>query len=365
MTSAAKVPVLDLARRNSRFAAPFALAVDRVVRSGHVLLGPELEAFESAFASFTGHRHCVGVASGASALQLALVAMGVRPGDEVIVPACTAVPTASAVCALGATPVPVDVDEGTAALDPSAVVAAVTSRTSAIIPVHLYGRPAPLADIARLGIPVLEDAAQAHGAIVAPPAGSEARGARSIATTYSFYPTKNLGGIGDGGAIVTDDDAVATLLRRLRVHGMSAQYVHTEISQNFRMSELEAAWLSITLPTLTADNARRRSISAAYRSAAPALAWHADHPDHVHHLCVVRSTDRDADRAGLAAAGVATGVHYPLAITQQPGYLSFVRDACPRAEAWAAQCVSLPCFPEMTDAEVTQVSEAIVTVLDR
>jgi dTDP-4-amino-4,6-dideoxygalactose transaminase len=358
------VPVLDLARRNTRFAAPFALAVDRVVRSGHVLLGPELEAFESAFASFTGHRHCVGVASGAAALQLALVAMGVGPGDEVIVPAFTAVPTASAVCAIGAVPVPVDVDQATAALDPRAVAAAVTDRTSAIIPVHLYGRPAPLDDIAGLGIPVLEDAAQAHGAIVHGPSRSTAGGARSIATTYSFYPTKNLGGIGDGGVIVTDDDAVATLLRRLRVHGMSAQYVHTEISQNFRMSELEAAWLAITLPALAADNARRRVISSAYRSTAPTLTWHADHPDHVHHLCVVRSTSRDADRARLAAAGVATGVHYPLAITQQPAYLSFARDECPQAEAWAAQCVSLPCFPEMTDTELAQVADALVTVLD-
>ena len=362
----ASVPVLDLARRNARFAAPFSSAVERVVRSGHILLGAELDAFEHAFASYTGHRHCIGVSSGAAALQLALVAMGVGPGDEVIVPAFTAVPTASAVCALGAIPVPVDVDAHTAAIDADAVRAAVTDRTRAIVPVHLYGRPADLSGLADLAIPVLEDAAQAHGALPTHSAVADPNAGRprSIATTYSFYPTKNLGGIGDGGAIVTDDDDVAALVRRLRVHGMSAQYVHTEISQNFRMSELEAAWLNLTLPALDADNERRRAISRSYRTAAPGLTWHADHPDHVHHLCVLRSVERDRDRARLASHGISTGVHYPLAITQQPGYQAFTRHACPQAQGWAAQCVSLPCFPEMTDGEVARAAEALVTSLD-
>ena len=351
------VPVLDLARHNARFATSFAAAADRVVRSGHILLGAELEAFETEFAAFTGHRHCVGVASGAAALQLALAGLGVGPGDEVIVPAFTAVPTASAVCALGAVPVPVDVDAATAAIDVAAVRAAITRRTRAVIPVHLYGRPVDLTELAGLGPPVLEDAAQAHGAIH--PGTS-----RSVATTYSFYPTKNLGGIGDGGAVMTDDADLAALLRRLRVHGMSAQYVHTEISQNFRMSELEAAWLRITLPALRADNARRRTVAASYRAEAPELQWQADHPDHVFHLCVARSTRRDAVRAALATRAVATGVHYPLAITQQPGYRSLVRDACPQAEQWAAQCVTLPCFPEMTDGEVEHVSETLVTTFE-
>jgi dTDP-3-amino-2,3,6-trideoxy-4-keto-D-glucose/dTDP-3-amino-3,4,6-trideoxy-alpha-D-glucose/dTDP-2,6-dideoxy-D-kanosamine transaminase len=219
--------------------------------------------------------------------------------------------------------------------------------------VHLYGRPAPLPD---LGVPVLEDAAQAHGALT--PGGS-------AATAYSFYPTKNLGGIGDGGAVVTDDAELAHRLRRLRVHGMSEQYVHLEVAQNFRMSELEAAWLRLTLPHLAAGNERRRAVAARYRAAAPGLRWHADHPRHVHHLCVVRVADRDRFRAELAQRGVGTGVHYPLALTQQPAYRHLTRHPCPQAEAWAAECVSLPCFPELHDAEVDQVCDALARLEER
>ena len=349
------VPVVDLARRGDRYLAPFTDAVARVVGSGQVLLGAELVAFEDAFARYTGHATCVGVASGATGLQLALAALGVGPGDEVIVPAFTAVPTASAVCALGARPVPVDVEVATATIDVGAAAAAVTPATKAIVPVHLYGRPS--ATCAELGLPVLEDAAQAHGAIP-PVRGPQA----SAATAYSFYPTKNLGGIGDGGAIVTDNADLATVVRRLRVHGMSAQYVHTEISQNFRMSEIEAAWLSLLLPDLDAANARRRHVAAAYRGAAPDLRWHAPHPDHVYHLAVVRVAERDRLRAELADLGIATAVHYPLALTQQPAYRSFGWPSCPQAEAWAAECVSLPCFPELTDAEVDQVANALTKV---
>ncbi len=350
------VPVIDLSRRAGRYGAAFAEVTARVLASGHLLLGPELEAFESAFAAYAGAEHCVGLASGAAAIQVGLAALGVGPGDEVLVPSFTAVPTASAVCALGATPVPVDVDPVTAALDPAAAARAVTSRTRAVVPVHLYGRPAPLP--VELGVPILEDAAQAHGAV------GPQHGRPSVGTIYSFYPTKNLGGIGDGGALVTDDADLAALARRLRVHGMSAQYVHTEISQNFRMSELEAAWLHLLLPDLDAGNARRRAVMAAYRAAAPKLRWHADDPRHVYHLAVARVAQRDAFRQALAERGVSTGVHYPVAVHQQPAYRHFARVACPSAEAWAASCVSLPCFPEITDAEVTHVSEVVAHVTD-
>jgi dTDP-4-amino-4,6-dideoxygalactose transaminase len=251
------------------------------------------------------------------------------------------------VCALGAVPVPADVDADTAALDPASAAAALTDRTKAVVPVHLYGRPAPLPDI---GVPVLEDAAQAHGAL------ERVTGA---AAAYSFYPTKNLGGIGDGGAIVTDDSELAASVRRRRVHGMTEQYVHTDVSQNFRMSELEAAWLRVVLPDLAAGNERRRAIAAAYRAAAPGLWWHADHPRHVHHLCVARSADRDRWRAALAKLDVGTAVHYPLALTQQPAYTAYRRQPCPTAEAWAASCTTLPCFPEMTDDEVATVIAAL------
>ncbi|MCU1393641.1 MAG: hypothetical protein JWM34_2069 [Ilumatobacteraceae bacterium] len=360
------VPVVDLSRRGHLLAAQFASTVAGIVQSGVRLLGHETSAFEQEFGGWLGALaavpaapspdtalplEVVAVSSGASALQLALAALGVGPGDEVIVPAFTAVPTAAAVCAVGARPVPVDVLADTANLDPDAVEAARTDRTRAVIVVHLYGRPAelPVTDL-----PIIEDAAQAHGAIF--------DHSRSAVTAYSFYPTKNLGGIGDGGAVVTTDPALAEHVRRLRAHGMTELYVHTEISQNFRMSEIEAAWLRLNLPQLRDDNARRHAIGVHYRAAAPALRWHLDDPLHVHHLCVLRTTDRVRTRAAMAEAGVATAIHYPLAITQQPAYAQFTVEACPEAEAWAAECVSVPCFPEMTDDEVAQVADALTSV---
>jgi dTDP-4-amino-4,6-dideoxygalactose transaminase len=220
-----------------------------------------------------------------------------------------------------------------------------------VIVVHLYGRPAELPSV---DVPILEDAAQAHGALRADP--------RSRAAAYSFYPTKNLGGIGDGGAVVTDDPEVAALLARLRTHGMGAEYVHHEISQNFRMSEIEAVWLRLALPHLTAANERRRAIAAAYRRAAPELRWQLDHPDHVHHLAVFRTDDRDRVRDELAYRDVATAVHYPLALTQQPAYRHLTRDACPIAEAWARECVTVPCFPELTDGEIDLVAASLASL---
>ena len=329
----------------------FLESVSRVLDSGSLLLGAELETLERAFAQFAGGAECVGVASGAAALQLSLAALGIGPGDEVIVPAMTAVPTAAAVCAVGATPVFVDVDLATAAIDPACAASAHTSRTSAIIGVHLYGRPFDVAALAEaVDVPIVEDCAQAHGAV---------DGVTGAAATYSFYPTKNLGGVGDGGAVVTNDEEVARHIRRLRAHGAEAQYVHTGISQNFRMSELEAAWLNLTLPFLAADTDRRRAIAAAYRSAAPHLTWQADHQRHVHHLAVVRSADRDAFRAHLADGGVGSAIHYPLALTEQPAYTQFASAACPHAEAWSAGCVSVPMFAELTDAEVETVCAAL------
>lgn len=337
----------------ARHRQAFLESVGRVLDSGSLLLGPQLVELERAFAQFAGGAECVGVASGAAALQLALAAMEVGPGDEVIVPAMTAVPTAAAVCAVGATPVFVDVDLATAEIDPESAAAAVSSRTRAVVGVHLYGRPFDVAALASaVGVPIVEDCAQAHGAVD--------RVAGAVAA-YSFYPTKNLGGIGDGGAVVTDDVEMAQRVRRLRAHGAVAQYVHTEISQNYRMSEIEAAWLNLTLPFLAADTQRRREIAAAYRSAAPHLSWQRDHEHHVHHLAVVLTSDRDTFRQHLAANDVAAAVHYPLALTQQPAYSHFTNAACPDAEAWSARCVSVPMFAELTDAEVEVVCAALET----
>jgi dTDP-3-amino-3,4,6-trideoxy-alpha-D-glucose transaminase len=340
-----RVPFLDLARRIAALQPDLGDVVDRVLRSGRLLLGPETEAFEAEFAAFGGRHHAVAVASGTEALRLVFAARGIGLGDEVIVPALTAVPTAAAVCAVGATPVFVDVDDETAGIDAESAAAAVTDRTRAVVPVHLYGRPVP---VPALGVPIVEDAAQAHGAL--DPA------VPSIAACYSFYPTKNLGGIGDGGAVVTDDADLAARVRLLRAHGLRDGYVHTEIATNARISEVEAAALRLGLGRLAVGNSRRREIAARYRDAAPHLRWQAPHHRHVYHLCVVRVTDRDAFRAAMPCE---TALHYPRALTQQPAYRRFVRQACPRAEAWAAECVSLPCYPELTDDEVEDVCRSL------
>ena len=345
------VPVVDLSRRGQRFASEFAKAAERIAQSGSFLLGAELSSFESEFAGWLGARHCVAVSSGAAALQLALVTAGIGPGDEVLVPAFTAVPTASAVAAVGATPRAIEVDARTACITTESVEVGRTPHTKAVIVVHLYGYPA---DLPATDLLVIEDAAQAHGALRDP--------GRSAATAYSFYPTKNLGGIGDGGAIVTNSADNAALLRTLRVHGMTAQYVHELVSQNFRMSEVEAAWLRIAMRDLAEDIDRRRAIVARYRQAAPSLQWQASRPDHAYHLAVFRSTDRDSVRALLEGDGVATAVHYPLAITQQPAYRELQHASCPQAEAWAAECISVPCFPEMTETEVESVCVALARV---
>jgi dTDP-4-amino-4,6-dideoxygalactose transaminase len=339
------IPVVDLARHTASLEPELSDAVTRVLRSGAFLFGPELASFEAELADFTGRRHAIGVATGTDALRLSLVALGIGAGDEVIVPAFTAVPTAAAVCAAGATPVFVDVDPNTGAMDPDAAAAAVTPRTRAVIPVHLYGRPSALPD---LGVPIIEDAAQAHGALD--------RDSTSTAAAYSFYPTKNLGGIADGGAVVTDDDELATGIRLLRAHGLTEGYVHTRVSTSARLSDVAAAALRIGLRRLHDDNARRRDIAERYASAAPQLRWQLPHERHVYHLCVARIPDRDGFRARMPFG---TAVHYPLALTQQPAYAQFVRTSCPEAEAWAAECVSFPCFPELTDDEVDAVCRAI------
>lgn len=340
------IPVLDLSRRAKRFRREMDEAVTRVLDRGWYLLGPEVHAFEEEFAAYTGYRHAVGVASGTEALRLSLVAAGLETGDEVIVPAFTAVPSAAAVCAAGGVPVFVDVERATATIDAGAAMAAVTDRTRFVMPVHLYGRAATVPELG--AAKVIEDCAQAHGGV--------AHHAGTTAAAYSFYPTKNLGGVGDGGAVVTDDAALADEIRHRRVHGLRDGYVHEEISTNSRMSELEAAVLRVFLRYLPADNARRREIAHRYRQAAPALDWPADDPAHVYHLCVVRVRERDAFRGAMPFQ---TAIHYQRALTEQPAYAAYVRGACPEAEAWAAECVTLPCFPEMTDPEVDTVARAL------
>ncbi len=341
-----------MSRRGRRFAKRFGEIARTIAEGGSVLLGEQTAAFEDEYAAWTGARHACAVSSGAAAIQLALAAVGVGPGDEVIVPSFTAVPTAAAVCALGAVPVLIDVDPGTACLRGDDIADHRTARTRAVVVVHLYGYPAPLP---ATDLPVIEDAAQAHGALHDP--------ARSAATAYSFYPTKVLGGIGDGGAVVTNLGEVDALVRRMRVHGMTDRlYRHDLISQNFRISELEAAWLRLGLAELDGDVEVRRSVAGALRAASPQLRWQTDDPRHAHHLCVFRTEGRDAARGELADRGVGSAVHYPLAVHQQPAYARFVRDPCPESERWAAECVSVPCFPEMTAAELDTVCGALAAL---
>jgi dTDP-4-amino-4,6-dideoxygalactose transaminase len=341
---ASTIPFLDLSRRTAALGSELGAALARILDSGVVLWGPELAAFEREWAQFTGRRNAVAVGSGTDALRLALLALDIGPGDEVIMPAFTAIPTAAAVAVTGATPVPVAVDPDTAALDPPAAEAALNERTRAVVVVHLYGRPA---ELPRLGVPVIEDAAHAHGAL------TDQGGA---AAAYSFYPTKNLGGIGDGGAVVTDDDSLAQRLRSLRAHGTAEDGSFREISTNSRLSELEAAALRIGLRVLDAGNRRRAEIAAAYRAAAPELRWHPDHPRHAYHLCVALLPDREAFRARMPFH---CPVHYPRTVIDEPAYARFARGEVPNAAAWAAQCVSLPCYPELTDEEVEAVCAAL------
>ena len=281
---------------------------------------------------------------GTDALRLTLAALDVGNGDEVIVPAFTAIPTVAAVCATGAVPVPVEVDPQTAAIDHDAARGALTSRTRALIAVHLYGRPSPLPD---LGVPVIEDAAHAHGAL-------EAVG--GVAAAYSFYPTKNLGSIVDGGAVVTDDPRLAARVATLRAHGRDNSGSFREASTNSRLSELGAAAIRVALPQLHEGNRRRKEIALAYREAAPGLGWQLDHEDHVHHLCVARVGDRDAFRGRLPCG---TAVHYPRAVVDEPAYRHYLRQEVPVARHWAGQCVSLPCYPELEERELERICAAL------
>ena len=327
-------------------------AFRRVLASGRLILGEETAAFEAEFAAYCDSVHAVGVGNGLDALSLALRAAGIGPGDEVIVPAHTFVATWLAVTGVGAHPVPAEVDAQTFTLDPAAAEAAVTPRTAAIIPVSLYGHPCDMDPImalaARHGLFVLEDAAQAHGARYR----GQRVGAIAHATAFSFYPTKNLGALGDGGAVVTADPAIAARVRGLRNYGSEQKYVHRTEGVNSRLDELQAAFLRTKLPRLDADNQRRRALAAAYGQAlagvegivAPvAAAW----AEPVHHLYVIRAAGRDALQARLLAADVETLIHYPTPCHLQPAFagLGLGPGAFPQSERLAAEVLSLPFWP--------------------
>jgi dTDP-4-amino-4,6-dideoxygalactose transaminase len=360
------IPMGDLKREYSRLRPQIDAAVERVLRRGWFVLGEEGEAFEAEWAAYCGTAHAVGVGNGTDALHLALRAAGIGPGDEVIIPALTATFTALAVSLAGAIPVVADVDPVRYTLDPPAFEAALTPRTAAVIPVHLYGCPAdmdPILAIARHhGLFVLEDAAQAHGARYR---GTRA-GALADAAAFSFYPSKNLGAYGDAGAVTTNDAALADKVRMLRHGGQRATYRHELVGVNSRLDEIQAAILRAKLPHLDTWNRRRRSLAARYGNCLPAggelaLPSAPEEVEHVYHLYVVRTGMRDALRDYLDGAGVGTGVHYPRPVHQQPAYagLGSAPGCCPNAEAAVHQILSLPLFPQLSAREVEQVCSLV------
>lgn len=364
-----QVPFGDLKRQHKTIRAELDAAVARVIDSGWYILGPEVRAFEEAFAAFCAARYCIGVASGTEALQLALTALGVGSGDEVITVANGGIYQALTIVAVGARPVFVDVDASSHTMDPAALAAAITLRTRAIMPVHLYGRMADMDAIMaiadRYGIPVVEDCAQAHGATW------RGKSAGSIGTLgcFSFYPTKNLGAIGDGGAITTNDESLAEKVRRLRQYGWERKYYTRDAGGlNSRLDELQAAILAVKLRHLPAWNARRRAIAAQYhtRLADTGLILPEAPPDgdHVYHLYVVRTQERNALQAGLRDEGIGTDIHYPLPTHLQPIYAPFAPPGgLPTTERLAQEILSLPMFPELTDDEVHAVAMAVKRTL--
>jgi dTDP-4-amino-4,6-dideoxygalactose transaminase len=339
-------------------------AFARVLQSSAFTLGAEVERFEVDFAEYSESAHCVGLASGTAALELMLRAYGIGPGDEVIVPGHTFIASALAVANVGATPVLCDVEDGTALIDADAARAAVGPRTAAVLVVHLYGQACDMDAIDAFATPagllVLEDAAQAHGARY----HGRRAGSLGAAAAFSFYPSKNLGALGDGGAVCTDDDVLAARLRRLRNLGQRAKGEHVERGHNERLDALQAAFLSVKLQHLDAWNEARRAHASRYRELLPATAKVLDErPGHecVYHLFPARFGRRDEVAAELSAQGVQTGIHYAPAVHGHPAWSgsSIRHGELPVAEAWAAEELSLPMHPDLQPDEIERVAAAV------
>ncbi len=364
-----RVPLLDLARQFAEYRDDAMAAVSRVFETQRFILGDEGAALERELAEHLGAKHAIGVSSGTDALLVALMALGVGPGDEVVVPAFSFFATAGVVSRLGAVPVFADVEPGTLTLSPDELERRITGRTRAVIPVHLYGQAADLAPILeisrRRGIPVVEDACQAIGA--------RYRG-RPVGThgeigAFSFFPTKNLGAAGDAGLVTAEDGVLAARLARLRVHGMEPKYHHPEIGGNFRLDEVQAAVLRVKLRRLDRWNLRRAEIAGEYRRrlAAAESAGNLSLPvvgpdrDHIYHQFVVRVRDRDAVRARLAAAGIGSEIYYPVPLHLQECFapLGGRPGDLPESERAAAEVLALPIWPELEPAEIDAVASAL------
>ena len=365
MSARPRITFLDLKRAAAGQRAQLEGAITRVLSSGQFILGAELAAFERELAAIAGIEHAVGVASGTDAVEISLRALGIGPGDEVITQANTCVATISAIVRGGAKPVLCDVDRISATMDPESLCAAATNRTRAVVPVHLYGQCADMVAISAvtegLGISIVEDCAQALGARspVAPAGSHGALGA------FSFYPTKNLGALGDAGAVVTADDELAARARRLRTYGQNNSGTSTENGVNSRLDELQAAILRVRLPRLEEAMTRRRAIAAHYDAAIlntpvipiARLPWH----EPAFQLYVVRAPRRKTFIAELSRRGVQTMIHYATPVHEVPAYRSLSEGSIPLAnsEALAREVVSLPLYPELSDAEVEYIADAV------
>ena len=339
-------------------------AIERVVSSGWYVLGPEVAAFEAEFAEACGAAHAVGVGTGTDAIALILRALGIGPGDEVITTPLSAAYTALAVMMVGARPVFADLDPERLTLDPVAAERAITPRTRAILPVHLYGQAADMAALqqvaSRHNLVLVEDACQAHLAT------SDGRpvGTIGVAGAFSFYPTKNLGALGDGGAIVTNDAALAARLKRLRNGGQTDRYHHIEAGLNTRLDEMQAAILRARLPFLTTWTARRRAAAVSYRASlhgAPVRVLREVDAGHVYHLFVVRTAHRASLQRHLADAGIETLVHYPVPIPRQPALAAEQPADCPEAARACEEVLSLPMHPGLSERDIADISASVQT----
>jgi dTDP-4-amino-4,6-dideoxygalactose transaminase len=363
-----QVPFLDIPSQNRSLRNELRTALDGVIDDAHFILGPAVERFEANFARYVGAKHCIGLNNGTSALHMALLACGIGVEDEVITTPATWISTSWAISYTGATPVFVDIDPVTYTLDPEAVRAAITPRTKAILPVHLYGQAADVPALATLagqyGLALIEDCAQAHGCRLF----GRHVGTFGEAGCFSFYPGKNLGAFGEGGCVVTDDAALAARIRCLRDHAQQGRHNHVALGFNTRMEGVQGAVLDVKLRHLDDWNASRGVLAALYRTlladipeiVLPKTPW----PEaHVWHLFVVQCLERSRDevRAALANGGVATGIHYPTPVPFQPAYehLGYRRGDFPVAEDLMSRCLSLPMCPELSAGQVEHVARSL------
>ncbi len=351
-----KIDLIDVKAQYAPLVPQFREAFERVLESGRFIFGPEVEGFEAEAAAYLGVPHAIGVANGTDALVLSLEAMGIGSGDEVICPSFTFYATAEAIARAGATPVFADIDPVSLNLDPEDVERRITPKTKAIMPVHLFGRPAPLAELAALGLPLIEDAAQAFGA--------DGTATTGVCSTFSFFPTKNLFALGDGGLIACTDDATAERLRMLRFHGSRDKRTFELIGTNSRLDALQAAFLRVSLPHLAGWNASRREAAARYAELGlgDAVELPADDAGHVFHMYVVRSPDRDRISAALAEREIASAAYYVTPLHLQPAlrYLGWEAGSLPETEKAAAENLALPLWGGIGAAAQERVVETVL-----